>query len=178
MMDRGESVKLAAAVIVKTQGGEQLQVRTLAAKRGELSRVRAFAADIVWQSRMSPMDLAAELFRTQKITSIIWVTAALSPPPQLRTADSSVLWVDIRKNLPIPPKPRSIAAKLFAYSFPAGSDENRIKWSDVFGSSRSEKADELRLIAFAGQGYASLRSVAKEVLSLERRGAVLVLEPL
>jgi uncharacterized protein (DUF58 family) len=178
MLERGEKVKLIAAVLTKQpNGSDWVELRAMDLKRGELSRIRAFAADIQWQSALAPSQVAEQMFQKFNISSIVWVTAALAPPPALISADSSILWVDYRKLLPPPPKERSAWAKFLTYPFPAGSDENRVKWTRLFGGSdRNRFAEENLLQSHAGSGAGTIRSAAKEVMSLERRGAVLSIE--
>jgi uncharacterized protein (DUF58 family) len=170
LSQQGERVTLAAAA----WDGQRFRLRTLAAKRGEGARWRSFGADVRWQSEVPPEQLAHEL--GGMVTSAIWVTSALSPVPTPQGPESSVVWADPRNIRPRELKNRGALRRFFAYPFPAGSDDNKLRWRQFWSPKLSPVTSLMMIEQHARHGYAATRAHAgMKLLALRRVGATLSL---
>lgn len=181
LVERGEKVML----LVAAWNGHSYEVRSLPAKRGEISRWRSLGAEVRWQSVIGPAQLmtihrgegmqGASRSGTKAVSSMLWASAGFTPVPPPEGPDGCVVWVDAGAFSIAPVKERGVFRRMLAYPFPAGSDENRIKWGALFSAKKPEAITLAELRRHVDFSLGTMRSQGIRIYPLRRRGAALVL---
>lgn len=180
LVERGEKVTLVVAV----WNGVGYEVRSLPAKRAEMSRWRSLGSEVRWQSVISPAHVAAMHQSTRQgaapsrlkpASSMLWASAGFTPVPPPEGPDGCVVWVDAAAFSILPKKERGFFRRFLAYPFPTGSDENRLKLGALFAAKKPEAWTLAELRRHVDFGLGTMRSQGTRIYPLRRRGASLVL---